>query len=431
MTPERWVVLGVAPARTTWFTELARWSTAGVVPIEFVKCLSVDEVTVRLRSGRSHSALLVDAHTPGLSRDLLADAADAGCAPLVVGDHQQWADLAAATLPDAFDRADLLVALHQHADAVTSVERSSRTDDSPAPGGWRGRLVGVLGVPGAGASLTSMALAHALAADPRHHTTVALADLRLDADQALLHDARDVAPGIQELVEASRSGTLGPTEVRAHLFSCPDRSYDLLLGLRHHHHWTALPAQSVDAALAALARTYRLVVADVGSDVEDEKLTGSADLDDRNAMARSVVRRADLLVVVGRAGVQGVHRLGRVLSRLLAAGVPNERLQPAIVCGPRRRRDRAELAATLAALTVAPPGRDAGCATPVHLHELRQAERAVHDGTPLPGALGRSIARPVGAALQRLPRREIHARPAAVATDRIGRWAEPVREAAR
>ncbi|OWY60782.1 hypothetical protein B7486_67325, partial [cyanobacterium TDX16] len=79
MSADRWVVLGVAPARATWFTELARWSTAGVVPVEFVKCLSVDEVAVRLRSGRVHSALLVDEHTPGLDRDLLAEAEDRGC----------------------------------------------------------------------------------------------------------------------------------------------------------------------------------------------------------------------------------------------------------------------------------------------------------------------------------------------------------------
>ena len=60
MTSARWVVLGLAPARTPWFTAVAQWANAGTVPIEFLKCLSADELLVRLRSDQPASAVLLD-----------------------------------------------------------------------------------------------------------------------------------------------------------------------------------------------------------------------------------------------------------------------------------------------------------------------------------------------------------------------------------
>jgi hypothetical protein len=432
MSADRWVVLGVAPARATWFTELARWSTAGVVPVEFVKCLSVDEVAVRLRSGRVHSAVLVDEHTPGLDRDLLAEAVARGCTPIVVGtpsDGGRRPDLG-ATLADGFDRTDLLAALRQHARTISRVDQVASTTPSAASGPWRGRLVGVTGVPGAGASIVAMALAQELATDPRNRGTVALADLRLDADLALLHDAREVAPGVLELVESARSGRLEPSTARRHLHGCPERGYDLLLGIRHHHEWTALPPRAVTDAVTALAQAYRLVVADVGCDLEGEDDAGSIDVADRNALARVVAERADLVVVVGRPGVRGTHRTARILSRLLAFGVPDDRLQPVMTCAPRPRRERAELAAALAALTVTSDGAEPRCATPVHVAESRPLERAVHDGVPLPAGLGRTVGRPVVAALDRLPRRSAPDLAVPVVPGSIGSWADAEPEVA-
>ena len=49
MTGDRWVVLGLAPARTPWFSTVAQWANAGTLPVEYVKCLSTDELRVRQR----------------------------------------------------------------------------------------------------------------------------------------------------------------------------------------------------------------------------------------------------------------------------------------------------------------------------------------------------------------------------------------------
>src|SRR5438552_6739869 len=80
MRGERFVALGLAHARSAWFSELARWSTSAAIPVEFVKCVTIDEVRARLTSGRSFSALLVDAGLPGVDRDLVDDARSRGCA---------------------------------------------------------------------------------------------------------------------------------------------------------------------------------------------------------------------------------------------------------------------------------------------------------------------------------------------------------------
>ena len=39
---DRYVVLGLAHVRSPWFREVSRWATSAVIPIDFVKCVSVD-----------------------------------------------------------------------------------------------------------------------------------------------------------------------------------------------------------------------------------------------------------------------------------------------------------------------------------------------------------------------------------------------------
>ena len=87
----------------------------------------------------------------------------------------------------------------------------------PASAPWRGRSVAVTGSGGIGRSTLAMALAAGLAADPRDAGLVVLTDLALHAEQALLHDAGDVVPGVVELVDAYRGTALDVTGVRGHV----------------------------------------------------------------------------------------------------------------------------------------------------------------------------------------------------------------------
>src|SRR3954462_6786779 len=106
MRGERFVAIGLARARSGWFSEVARWSTSAAIPVEFVKCVTVEEVRARLASGRAFSALLVDGGLSGVDRDLLDEARSCGCAVVVVHDgrvDRDWSLLGATTvLPSHF-----------------------------------------------------------------------------------------------------------------------------------------------------------------------------------------------------------------------------------------------------------------------------------------------------------------------------------------
>ncbi len=405
MSGERYPIIGLANARTEWFTTVARWATEAVVPIDFAKCLSAPEVRARLNSGQRFSAALVDAGIAALDRDLIDVAASVGCVTIVVADdrvQRDWAELgAAAVLPADFDRADLLLALGETSATVPTVGAAADATVSLAdpPDDVRpafvGQLVAVTGPGGVGRSTVAMALGQGLAHDPRHARLVALVDLCLHADLAVLHDAGDIVPGVQELVDAHRIGRPNIDQIRSLLFETDQHGYDLLLGLRRHRDWTTIRPRAFEDALVGLRRAYRVVVADVDPDLEGFDETGSPDLEDRNGFARATLSTADVVVAVGRPGLQGLHRLAQTIASLLDGGIDAPRIQPVINRAPKRPRDRSEITRALSGLLPASGTKARG---PIFIPE-RRIESALRDGLPLPLPLVRPVAGAVAAAL--------------------------------
>jgi hypothetical protein len=437
VTAERYVVLGLAHVRSAWSTDVARWATAGSIPVEFVKCVSVEELRARVAGGRPFSAALLDARLPAVDRDLLATLVDAGVPALIVDGPTgpQWRTLgAAAVVPPPLQRPDLVAALAEHCRPIGSLDHA--VDDptaSLAPTGtaaWRGRLVAVTGRPGAGTSTLAGALAQSLAEDPRYAGDVVLADLVRHAHQALLHDARDVVPGIQELVEAHRSGQPSPEQVRGLGFEVPGRGYRLVLGLRRPSDWVTVRSRAFAATLDGLRRAARIVVADLDDDLEGESDTGSFDVEDRNLMARTTTTEADLVMVVAAPTTTGIHGLVTHLEDLRNHGVPGDRLLVVVNRSPRAPRARAELAAAIASLTRAAdrPDPHAGPA----FVPLRRGVDAVHrDLARFPGALADPTGRAVRTLLDRLPTRATTSEPVPVAVvpGTLGSWGDDEEEA--
>ncbi|MEX2328736.1 MAG: hypothetical protein WD575_03310 [Nitriliruptoraceae bacterium] len=408
---ERYVVLGLARTHDGWFGAVGRWSAAGSVPVEFVRCVSVDDLRARLEGTRRHSAILCDASISGLDRDLVATARDVDC-PVVVVDGsaaRAWEDIGvAAVLAPAFSRDELIAVLAATSSMLSTARRVRRTAPAPQPA-TSGLLVAVTGPGGTGASTCAIALAQGLARVPPVEATprwsrwprwrrepsgarraVLLADLCRVADQAMLHDARTLAPGVQELAEAHRTSTPSPSTVRAQTFEVAERGYRLLLGLRRPRHWTTLRPRSVEAMVESLVRTAQVTVADVDLDAEGEPETGSVDVGDRHAMARAVYARADVVVVVGEPSMKGVHALVRAIGELVEVGVPPGRVLPVVNRSHRSPRARRAVTAAIEEL-IAPPGdvTAPGCA--LHLPR-RGVEAALRDGTSLPTDLASTLA---------------------------------------
>lgn len=442
MTGDRYVLLGLARPRAAWFRDVGRWATSAVVPAEFLKCVSVEELRVRLDSGRSHSAVLLDGTLPAVDRDLIGVAREAGCVAVVVDDGRtgrDWTALgAAAVLAPDFPAEALLDVL---AASATMVGRGAAVVDTGVPrsqldeGSAPASVVAVLGPGGTGASTVAAALAQGLGyaepgrrglgdAESASSGSVLLADLALHAEQAMLHDVRDVVPGIQDLVEAHRSGRPSAEAVRALTFSVVDRRYSLLLGLRQARYWATLRPRAFSAAFESLRAAYATVVCDVAADLEGEDDGGSSDVEDRNLMARTVVPAADLVFAVGRPGVKGVHALVRVLSDLGRAGIPAGRIVPVVNLAPRAPRARAELSRALADLA-APALGGGRTVAPVFL-PTRRVEEAMRDAVRLPAPLPGLLAGAYRAVVDRLGSLETPSvgPPEIVRPGSVGSWSQ-------
>jgi hypothetical protein len=199
------------------------------------------------------------------------------------------------------------------------------------------------------------------------------------AEQAVLHDARDVVPGIQELVEAYRNGRPSAREIQQQTFHVTDRGYHLLLGLRQPRAWATIRPRAFEATVSGLSTVFDTLICDTDADLEGEADGGSIDVEDRNVMARTIARQADVVFVVGAPGVKGTHALTRVIGDLLAYGVPPEVLVPVVNRGPRRRRMQEELGKALREFL--PPGM--ALDDPLILPE-RKVDEALRDGIALP-----------------------------------------------
>lgn len=428
MTPERYVVLGLARPRTHWFGEITRWATSAALPVEFVKCLTPEEVRARLGSGRRWSAFLVDAQAPGLDRDLIDAAAEAGTATIVVTDGRtvrDWHELGArSTLPPDLDRDGLLLALAEHARPVARTVPLPSDDAHPTAPPWQGRLVAVTGAGGTGASTLAAMLAQGLAASASDAGMVLLADLCLDADQAVLHDAGDVVPGVPELVDAHRLGRPDVGEVRRTCFAgTTTRPYDLLLGVRRHRDWAALRPRAVDVTLRGLRQAYRHVVADVDHDVEGERETGSHDVEERNVLARTAIRAAEVVVVAIRPDLVGLHRGGQVVRDLVAFGVDPQRLACVVNRVGRSPRIRAEITSTF--LHLAGPAA-AAMPSPTFVAHRRSLDDVVRSGGSWPTTTCRQLAATVEAVatIADMPAQPAEPVPERIAPGTLGSYAD-------
>lgn len=411
MTEPRYLVVGLARARSPWFARVAQWAGGSQLPLEFGKCVSAHEVRSRLAGDRVVSAVLADAGAAGVDRDLIDQARRNGSAVIIVEERAEaggiprpWTEMGAtATLPADFRQLDLVELLASHAQPVTvAVSRTPCPNpadtDVADESTWRGRLIAVTGGPGLGSSTIAMALAQGFAQLPGNEGSVALADLAHVGDLAMYHHVGDVLPGIQELVEAHAGRRPGRAEIHQTLFEIESRGYALLLGLRRSRDWTAISPRARDAAIDSLRSTFRIVVADIDPEFDGESETGSADIEMRNGPSRAAALAADMVVVCGDPTLRGLRTVMSVERDLIDLGVPEGRIIVAINRAPRSPRARSELAGALAELT-----QRRQVLGPVFLPDRRQLDVAHTVAGPLPSPLVNPMVRAVAAFLEQRP----------------------------
>lgn len=430
MTSQHFVVLGLARARSAWFRDLGGWATSAAVPCDFVKCVSAHELRARLESGRPFSAVIIDGSLTALDRDLVDAARSTGCPVIAVHDGRasgrDWSAIGvSAVLNEPLHIDEFVATLDVFARPLERFDATSTAAiDTGSDAGWISPLIAIAGPGGSGTSTAAIALADGLAGDPRLAGRVLLADMALDADLAMLHDTGHVVPGLQELVEAFRSGNPSSEEIRSMTMRPAGRGYHLLTGLRRHRDWVTLRPRSFRAALDALRRTFTMVVVDIDADLEGADNCGSADVEDRNIAARVTTACADVVVVTGAASTLGLHKQVRVIDGLLRHNVDPHRILPVLLGGPRNIARRFEFARSLAELTTQLPGGPLP-ASPVFIPTRRHIDRDIRDATrPQRNVVG-TITSAVEATLKRVgpPMTALDPEPEMVVPGSLGSWA--------
>ncbi|MEX1218714.1 MAG: hypothetical protein WEA11_09385 [Acidimicrobiales bacterium] len=397
METEHFILLGVARPRTQWLTDIGQWSTSSMLPIEFIRCVSVDEVRARLLTDRRHSAVLLGEDCAGVDRDVLEAARDAKCAPIIVSSgivRRDWKALGAAgVVVQPVTPTSLMAVLREHAFGIE--RRTMTTDPNPTSEvSPIGRLITVLGGGGTGTSTTAMALAASFA---QTHN-LGLLDASLHGDQARLHDLGDVVPGLQELVDLHRVANPNQDEIRAHFWFSPTHGYRVLPGLRRHRDWTSLRRRAALSALTSARRCFDIIVADTDADLEGEAQTGSIDIEDRNLLARELARDSDLVVLTARPGVVGISRAIQIVLDLVELGVETNRILLVVIGAPRSTRARSEFNRTFLGLC-REALKEQSLPTPVLIPMRRDVEPFIHDSAPPPRSVVSAI---TAAAVERL-----------------------------
>ncbi len=390
----RYVVATLAPPRRRWVRDLSRWATTGDLPADVLACLAGDELRALLGTGRPLSLVLVDAGVTALERDLVADVVAAGSSVVVVDDgrhRRDWEALGCAeVVVPAADPAVVAELLARRGRRVDAAARRPARATGLGRRTSRSTVVAVTGTGGAGASTVAAAVAQSLGSASGRRVQTALVDGSRRSTQTVLHAPGDVVPNLADLVDAHRNDAPDPEVVRSFLHPVPDRGYDLLLGLRRTRDWAGQRPLALCAALDGVTHAYGSVVVDHDPDVDGMAATGSVEVEERHALARWSVDRADLVLVVARPDLAGLHGLAAVRADLQDHGVAHDRLLVVLnrVRGGRARQADVELRRAVGGPFVVVP----------HVRPLEQAHRR-------PAPLPRPLVQPVGAAVSDALRR--------------------------
>lgn len=158
-----------------------------------------------------------------------------------------------------------------------------------------GALVVVLGPAPDAIALARRAAAAAVARSPRRATL--LVDLTRTA--ALdVHLGSPLAPGggLDAVLAAARTGHPAPGSI-VELAEVDPAGHRCLRGVSHPTAWIEVRTPAAERALDAIVGAAPLVVAAADPDLEGEAETGSIDVEERHALARGAVARADAVAI--------------------------------------------------------------------------------------------------------------------------------------
>jgi MinD-like ATPase involved in chromosome partitioning or flagellar assembly len=383
MAIERYTLAGLSITRSEWFSRVDGWSNSSTLPIDFVKCVSIDELRMRVKGGQNFSAVMVDAEYIQLDRELETFIDSAGALLVVIGNESDLTRKElrrSKCLPSTFERTDLARFLAHNCRPSHTFSSIADTLEPPQEKyASASSIIAVTGPGGTGTSTVAMILSQLIGQTSQTSGSVVLLDGKQHPELAMLHDTNVVAPSIHELADACRFAIPSHEKVRDYTFHINSRNYDLLLGAQTSLGWAALRPERIDLTFATLRSAYDVVVADIAPEFDGESTIGSIDIEEHNYISRYIARSAQQIVIVGRDTAKGLFSTARVISDLIRFEVSPNSIQVVIIGERGRRFEFRKTKAAILDLTDLP--RE----TPVTpLPYFPEIEAIHHDVSPFP-----------------------------------------------
>jgi MinD-like ATPase involved in chromosome partitioning or flagellar assembly len=280
-------------------------------------CADLAEVEAGLAAGIG-DVVLVDLRVKGLDREVITEWLRAGVGVVGLrsdaGASASHTTLSLRYVVDLDAPLDLVATVCESAadprtEESSTLETDASWEQDPAPQSGPGRLVAVWGPHGApGRSTLAVNLAAEFAA--RQSTVLVDADIHAPCLGQML-GVLDESPGIVAACRAAARDTLDERALE-HLLPTAGNRVHLLSGIGVAARWPEVGGAALGMVLDELRRRPRPIVADVAAPLEtDEELSYDTRAPQRNAATRTVLGRADTLLVVVAADPVSLTRLLR------------------------------------------------------------------------------------------------------------------------
>jgi MinD-like ATPase involved in chromosome partitioning or flagellar assembly len=315
------------------------------------RCADVTELLAAAEAGMGRVAV-VSADLPRIDRGVIDRLARAGVAVVAIADETDATRMrdfgAQAVLPlESIDEiVPICLAL---SDKRSEDKRPERGPEIASVPDAAGKIITVWGTSGApGRTTIAVELAFHLANIRKHAGGKGV--LLVDADTHSASVAArlgllDDTPGLAAACREASKGPLTPEGLMAHAQALGG-GLSALTGIARPSRWPEISAPPLTAVLQAARAAADMVVIDCAHSIEhDELLTYDTRAPQRNAATITARQAADVLLVVGQAGPDGIARLVRTLEEqktsdelqtqeirvVVKRGLPG-------VCGPRPDR---------------------------------------------------------------------------------------------
>ena len=314
-----------------WVRDLNRWSNGSVIHFEFMVLLSMQELDIICQNHKGPVTVLVDSSNtnavehlnisgPCKDRRTIVIQSSKGSAkhffagidtitypftPEEISETLAWRSPPALTITETHPPRESAV--------LESIPQYIETEYNPTA---KAKVIGVLGVGGAGSSTLAMSIAQVLAETSK----VILVDFCSDADLSMYHDIDRSLPSLTELLTAARQSSITVRQLRTFCIPVIGRNYFLLPGAKRQDETLLWRNRALEDVLSILQTEFEYVVCDLDGSFRSSQVIQAASAEATTLASEVALVHADAVVITMSNDLRGIHGGLRIFHRLVGDG---------------------------------------------------------------------------------------------------------------